>query len=74
VKGFGKESVSHGRGLSSSSKKKIELALAIHAKGNIKQAIIQYKNLIKSGIEDERIYSALGFISLKNSQKKSFHF
>ena len=46
--------------------KKVDYALAIHAKGNIKQALIYYNQIIRSGIEDPRVYSALGFISLQN--------
>ena len=62
MKGFGKKSDRNERDLSSSSQKKVELALAMHAKGNIKQAIIEYKQIISLGIEDPRVYSALGLI------------
>lgn len=48
--------------------KKVDYALAIHAKGNIKQALIYYNQIIRSGIEDPRVYSALGFISLQKSE------
>ena len=70
MKGFGKELIGNRRDLSSSSRKKVELALAMHAQGNIKQAIIEYKQIISSGLEDPRVYSALGLISLKNSEIK----
>ncbi len=70
MKGFGKELVRNGEELNSSSRKKIESALAIHAQGKIKQAIIEYQQLIKSGIEDPRVFSALGLISLQNSDIK----
>ena len=70
MKGFGDKLDIHIREMSSSSIKRIESALAMHAQGNIKQAIIEYKRIIKSGIEDPRIYSALGFISLKNADIK----
>ena len=62
MKGFRKKSVSNRKDLSSSSRKKVELALAIHAQGNIKKAIIEYKQIISLGIEDPRVYSALGLI------------
>ncbi len=68
MKGFGKEFSHKERKLNASSIKKIEYALAIHAKGDIKQAVIHYNQIIRSGIEDPRIYSALGLISLQNSE------
>ena len=68
MKGFGKELISNRRDLSASSRKKVELALAIHAQGNIKKAIIEYKQIISSGIKDPRVYSALGAISLENTE------
>ena len=70
MKGFGKEFNQKERKSNASSIKKVDYALGIHAKGDIKQAIIHYNQIIKSGIEDPRIYSALGFISLQNSEIK----
>ena len=68
MKGFGKEFNQKKKRSNASSIKKVDYALAIHAKGDIKQALIHYNQIIKSGIEDPRVYSALGFISLQNSE------
>lgn len=68
MKGFGKEFNQKERKSNAYSIKKVDYALAIHAKGDIKQAIIHYNQIIKSGIEDPRVYSALGFIALQNSE------
>lgn len=67
MKGFGKDNHKE-RKPNASSIKKVDYALAIHAKGDIKQALFYYHQIIKSGIEDPRVYSALGFISLQNSE------
>ena len=68
MKGFGKEFSNKAKKSNDSLIKKVDYALAIHAKGNIKQALIYYNQIIRSGIEDPRVYSALGFISLQNSE------
>ncbi len=68
MKGFGKVSSDEEKRLKIRLARKIEKALALHSKGAIDKAYIQYNQIIRSGIEDPRVYSALGLIALQNSE------
>ena len=68
MKGFGKESSHKDKLLNITLSRKVEIALALHAKGETDKAYIFYSQIIRAGIEDPRVYSALGFIALQNSE------
>ena len=46
----------------------IKVALDFHAKGKINDALINYKKIIDSGIEDPRVYCGMGLIALQNNK------
>tara|TARA_B100000700_G_scaffold302717_1_gene373348 strand:- start:1892 stop:3574 length:1683 start_codon:yes stop_codon:yes gene_type:complete len=66
VKGFGKKQ--NKNQIKCSDENLIKVALDFHAKGKINDALINYKKIINSGIEDPRVYCGMGLIVLQNKK------